>query len=227
MPSPPSARGLLARLRLDSAGLAGDCANWFLQEASDHDDGVNTDHINVAAERVRVIGVLATVLVVVSGCGEPGGDADRAPGPSPTSATSSSPVATTAELTVSEEIATPTSTPLYETPHSPAAPTPAIVTEGAECGPRGALAVFADGVTAYCTRLQYTDGAAWSRDPQLAPNPAVEEAMRQAGPRLGAQCMGADIGRRAVDASGVAILCDNYVWRQDVGQEPRHPWVDD
>ncbi|MGN7225807.1 hypothetical protein ACTHQW_05620 [Dietzia maris] len=183
--------------------------------------------MNVAAERLRVTGVLTAVLIVVSGCGDFGGGADDAPGLAPTSATSSAFTVTTAEKATSQEIATPTSTPLYETPHSPAAPTPAIVTEGAECGPRGALAVFADGVTAYCARLQYTDGAAWSRDPQLAPNPAVEEAMRQSGPRLGAQCMGADIGRRAVDASGVAILCDNYVWRQDVGQEPRHPWVDD
>ncbi|UVE96513.1 hypothetical protein [Dietzia sp. B32] len=118
-------------------------------------------------------------------------------------------------------------TPLYEPPRSPAAPAQAIVTEGAECGPRGAQAVFADGVTAYCARLQYTDGAAWSRDPQLAPNPAANEAMRQAGPQLGDSCIGADIGRRAVDASGVAILCDNYLWRQDVGQEARHPWVDE
>ena len=183
--------------------------------------------MDVVAERGRVIGALTTVLIVVSGCGDPGRDADGAPELVPTSATSSSSTVTTAGTTL-QEVATPTSTtPTYETPHSPAAPAPAIVAEGAECGPRGALAVFADGATAFCARLQYIDGAAWSRNPQLAPNPAVDEAMRQAGPQLGESCIGADIGRRAVDTSGVAILCDNYLWRQDVGQEARHPWVDD
>lgn len=103
----------------------------------------------------------------------------------------------------------------------------AAVGEGAACGPRGAVAAFADGATAYCARLQFTDGAAWSRNAGLAPNPAVEEAMRQSGPRVGEQCIGADIGRTAVDAAGVAIVCDNYQWRPDVGQEPSHPWVDD
>lgn len=87
--------------------------------------------------------------------------------------------------------------------------------------------MFADGTTAYCARLQYTDGAAWSRDPNLAPNPGVTPVQQQVGPQTGDQCIGADIGRRAVDANGTAIVCDNYMWRQDVGQEPSHPWVDD
>ena len=87
--------------------------------------------------------------------------------------------------------------------------------------------MFADGSTAYCARLQYTDGAAWSRDPALAPNPAAEEAFRRAGPQIGDRCIGADIGRTGVDANGTAIVCDNYMWQQDVGQEPSHPWADD
>lgn len=48
-----------------------------------------------------------------------------------------------------------------------------------------------------------------------------------AGPQIGDFCMGADIGRKGVDAAGTAIVCDNYEWRPDVGQRPSHPWVDD
>lgn len=88
------------------------------------------------------------------------------------------------------------------------------------------MAVFPDGATAYCARLQYTDGAAWSRDPSLAPNPAAAPR-QQSGPQIGDQCIGADIGRTSVDANGNAIVCDNYAWVLDVGQEPSHPWVDD
>ncbi len=46
-------------------------------------------------------------------------------------------------------------------------------------------------------------------------------------PRLGDRCIGAEIGRRSVDAGGNRIVCDNYLWRLDRGQEPRHRWVDD
>ena len=48
-----------------------------------------------------------------------------------------------------------------------------------------------------------------------------------AGPAIGDACIGADIGRRAVDANGTAIVCDNYEWTVDNGQTPRHPWADD
>ncbi len=47
------------------------------------------------------------------------------------------------------------------------------------------------------------------------------------GPSLGDTCIGADIGRRAVDpATGAAIMCDDYRWVVDAGQVPRHPWAD-
>lgn len=48
-----------------------------------------------------------------------------------------------------------------------------------------------------------------------------------AGPALGDPCIGAEIGRRTVDANGTAIICDNYVWVVDSGQQARHPWADD
>lgn len=103
--------------------------------------------------------------------------------------------------------------------------------EGDYCSSRGAVADFSDGTTAYCARMQYTDASVWSRDPALAPNPIpptpAPEPQAATGPQLGDSCIGADIGRTAVDASGTAIMCDNYAWVPDVGQTPRHPWVDD
>lgn len=105
----------------------------------------------------------------------------------------------------------------------PAAP---IVGEGSYCTSRGATAVFADGSTAYCARLQYTDASVWSSDPSLAPNPDMP-ANVPTGPQIGDQCIGADIGRTSVDAYGNSIVCDNYMWVLNVGQTPSHPWVDD
>lgn len=72
---------------------------------------------------------------------------------------------------------------------------------------------------------------------ELAPQPApeseppvddtpVDPPAQSTGPQLGDSCIGADIGRRATDASGTAIMCDNYVWQLDQGQEPSHPSVD-
>lgn len=102
--------------------------------------------------------------------------------------------------------------------------------EGDYCSSRGALAVLSDGTTVYCARMQYTDASVWSRDPALAPNPVLPtpapEPQAAAGPQLGDSCIGADIGRTAVDASGTAIMCDNYAWVPNVGQTPSHPWVD-
>lgn len=46
------------------------------------------------------------------------------------------------------------------------------------------------------------------------------------GPALGDACIGANIGMRATAADGTAIICDNYSWQVDVGQEASHPWVD-
>lgn len=190
---------------------------------------VNTDHMRAISRRRKIVGALAAAFVVVAGCGATDGEAERTPSVVPAATTSESPTTSASTTATSSTSPTSSSPPLSTTytPAAPVSPTVAVVTEGAACGPRGAVAVFADGTTAYCARLQYTDGAAWSRNPELAPNPAVEEAMRQAGPQLGDQCIGADIGRRSVDANGTAILCDNYMWRQDVGQEPRHPWVED
>lgn len=99
------------------------------------------------------------------------------------------------------------------------------MTEGAECGPMGVTASFADGATAYCARLQYTDGAAWSRNPELAPNTAVP-IPEPTGPSIGDRCIGADIGKTAIDANGTPIMCDNHRWVIDQGQEPSHPWAD-
>lgn len=100
-----------------------------------------------------------------------------------------------------------------------------VVGESAYCSPRGAVRVFSDGATAYCARMQYTDAWVWSRDASLAPNPVPPSPA--AGPQIGDFCIGADIGRTAVAADGSAIMCDNYAWVPNVGQTPRHPWVDD
>ncbi|MGV9795288.1 hypothetical protein [Gordonia sp. NPDC003422] len=48
-----------------------------------------------------------------------------------------------------------------------------------------------------------------------------------AAPQLGDRCIGADIGRTTVDSRGNHIICDNYRWRLNRGQTPRHPWADE
>ncbi|MFN3602108.1 MAG: hypothetical protein ACK4UY_12045 [Dietzia sp.] len=189
--------------------------------------------MNDFTRRLTQAGTVAAVVVLVAACG--GASTEEGPAsptgtatPRDTSATTSSAGTTPSSAETTTEHSEPqTQTPTQTQPQTQTAPAAAIVNEGVECGPRGAVAAFADGATAYCARLQYTDGAAWSRDPSLAPNPAVEESFRYAGPEIGDQCIGADIGRTAADAYGNAIVCDNYRWVLNVGQEPRHPWVDD
>lgn len=57
--------------------------------------------------------------------------------------------------------------------------------------------------------------------------PTVETPAPPAGPVLGAPCIGADAGKTAVGPNGVAIMCDEYRWRENIGQDPRHSWADD
>lgn len=45
--------------------------------------------------------------------------------------------------------------------------------------------------------------------------------------RLGDSCIGADIGRTAVDPAGNRIICNNYSWQINRGQQARHPWADE
>ncbi|MFN3339851.1 MAG: hypothetical protein ACK40Z_09155 [Dietzia sp.] len=172
---------------------------------------------------LKQAGTMAAVVMLMAACG--GSPTEEGPA-SPTGTASSSATSATTSSAGSTTSHAETTTE-YSEPQTQTAPAAAIVNVGVACGPRGAVATFADGATAYCARLQYTDGAAWSRDPSLAPNPAVEESFRHAGPEIGDQCIGADIGRTATDAYGNAIVCDNYRWVLNVGQEPRHPWVDD
>lgn len=185
--------------------------------------------MNDFARRLTQTGMVAAVVALVAACGS--SPTEEGPASSTGTATPSTVSTTTSSAgttTSSADTTTTSSQPPPQTQTAPAqAPAAVIVNEGVACGPRGAVAAFADGSTAYCARLQYTDGAAWSRDPSLAPNPAVEESLRHAGPEIGDQCIGADIGRTAVDSYGNAIVCDNYRWVLNVGQEPRHPWVDD
>lgn len=168
-----------------------------------------------------VLGAVGVAVFVTAGCGTAGDEA----GTESSTTTPASPTVSPVETTLPDaSTVSPTSLPQEPQTRSPAA---SVVAEGAECGPRGAVAVFADGSTAYCARLQYTDGAAWSRDPSLAPNPAVSTMLQQSGPQIGDRCIGADIGRTGTDANGTAIICDNYQWVPNVGQVPRHPWVEE
>lgn len=61
---------------------------------------------------------------------------------------------------------------------------------------------------------------------QTVPTQTVQPPAPPAGPVLGAPCIGADAGKTAVDPNGVAIMCDEYRWRENVGQTPRHSWAD-
>lgn len=159
---------------------------------------------------------------------------------------------------------TPTFSPERE-PSDEAEPQPVLdaVTEGDYCESRGATGEFADGSTAYCSRLQYSGATVWSHNADIAPNPqamdsffseppeigghcsadnvaggAADPSGRQivcngevwvpvdSAPQIGDPCIGADIGRTDTNAAGTAIICDDYEWTHDQGQQPSHPWVD-
>jgi serine/threonine protein kinase, bacterial len=53
---------------------------------------------------------------------------------------------------------------------TPTAPTAVV---GARCASAGATATTAEGSTAYCATLQYTDRYLWSLSPGEIPNPVV------------------------------------------------------
>lgn len=165
--------------------------------------------------------MLGLAALIAGACGDTDGAQSPAPTPELTSS-STSPVP-------SSPSATPEKTSAPPSPQVPDAtaeePRAAVVGEGTYCSPRGAVATFNDGATAYCARMQYTDASVWSRNASLAPNP-VPPASAAAGPQIGEFCIGADIGRTAVDTYGNAIVCDNYAWVLDAGQTPSHPWVD-
>ncbi|MGC5247762.1 hypothetical protein ACPXB3_12645 [Gordonia sp. DT219] len=169
-------------------------------------------------KRIVAVAAFAVLLVPIAGCAS---HTQRSP---------SSPRSTVTEYVAPSSPTTSSAAPVTPPPTTPAATTTEalpVVTEGALCASRGAVAVFADGAAAYCARLQGTDGGAWSRDPDLAPNPALSQAQTPSAPGLGDSCIGADIGRTATDANGTAIVCDNYQWVPNTGQTPRHPWADD
>lgn len=160
-------------------------------------------------------GMLAAVSVLVlAGCATDSGTATT------TSQHKSSVSAVT--VTVISSAQTPTATVTAP----PQTPTAAPVNEGAQCGPIGATAVFADGSTAYCSRLAGTDNTVWSSVQGVAPNPNLPQTTTS-GPSIGDQCIGADVGRTAVDANGNAIICTNYQWQLNTGQTPEHRWADD
>lgn len=173
-----------------------------------------------AAHLIRLTAVTGLALLALTGCAT-----DHS-----TTVESSTLTAVTsaASLSESNSLAPPPSrSPVSTTAVAPtiAPPVVPVVAEGAECGPRGATAQFSDGAMAYCSRLAGTDGAVWSRSPGVAPNPGLPTT--PVGPSAGDRCIGADIGRTAIDANGNSIICDNYQWRLDTGQEPSHPWADE
>ncbi|WP_288338191.1 hypothetical protein [uncultured Gordonia sp.] len=173
--------------------------------------------------RVVVALCFAIMLAASSGCATPTESTPSSPRKTVTVFVSAS---TTPSSSVPATAAAPPST--VETGTTPdAAP---VVEEGVQCSPLGATAVFADGTTAYCSRVQYTDNSVWSRNPVLAPNPAPPQTQTPtttAAPTIGQSCIGADIGRTATDPNGTAIVCDNYQWVPNTGQTPQHPWADD
>lgn len=87
----------------------------------------------------------------------------------------------------------------------------ASVVEGDYCAPRDATAVFADGTTAYCARLQYSGATVWSRNPDLAPNPAMD-SLFDVRPDIGLACESDNVGGAATDPAGRHIVCNGAVW---------------
>lgn len=175
--------------------------------------------------RPALASMLGTFALIAGACGNASDLESPTPAPELTSASASSSASSTTATSSRSEVtssspATQSSTTVRNEPAV------AVVGEGAYCSPRGAVAAFGDGSTAYCARLEYTDASVWSYNAALAPNPAVPETA-PVGPQIGDTCIGADIGRTGVDASGNAIVCDNYAWVLNVGQTPQHPWVDE
>ena len=165
--------------------------------------------------------MLGLAALIAGACGDTDGAQSPALTPELTSS-STSPVPSSPSATPEKTSASPSPQVPDATAEEPRA---AVVGEGAYCSPRGAVATFNDGATAYCARMQYTDASVWSRNASLAPNP-VPPASAAAGQQIGEFCIGADLGRTAVDTCGNAIVCDNYAWVLDAGQTPSHPWVD-
>ncbi|NMO03766.1 hypothetical protein HH308_21350 [Gordonia sp. TBRC 11910] len=78
-------------------------------------------------------------------------------------------------------------------------------------------------LVAACTTIGASTAVITATPVQAAP--FVQPVAAQ--PSVGDPCIGAEIGRRTTDPEGRNIVCDNYRWAIDVGQRPRHPWVDD
>ena len=170
--------------------------------------------IKLTSAAVAAVGACALLI----GCGAD----DSSGGDESSVATVTSAIAKSSTTKPPRQMPSPTVAP-ETTEAVPETTAPAnVVAEGTECGPRGATAVLSDGSTAYCARLAGTDGAAWSRDPNLAPNPALADSSVYAG----APCHGYQTGSFAYDASGTQLVCNNYTWEQNVGQKPGTKWGD-
>ena len=165
----------------------------------------------------HVGGLLACVVTAAAALTACSGD--DAAGP----VASSSPAATVTVTTTARPSTVTTSEAVAVTP-TPTVTEPAttFVTEGVECGPRGSPSVSADGTQGDCARRAGTDGAVWSRNAALAPNPALAEP----GVVAGAPCAGYQTGAFAYDASGTQLVCSEYVWQVNTGQRPHTEWGD-
>ncbi len=155
------------------------------------------------------IGAVASGLLItqfaLTGCSSDDDGATATTTQSTSATSSTEPTSSTTSSTYSASSAPPSSEEPDPNPVEEQVPEPAPEPESAEAG-------------------QTVD-----EPPVEAPaEPPVEQPpVESTGPQLGDSCIGADIGLRAVDASGAAIMCDNYMWQLDQGQEPSHPWVDE
>lgn len=113
----------------------------------------------------------------------------------------------------------------------------ATPTESTPSSPRKTVTVYASASTTRSSSVPATATAAAppttveTGTTAVAPNPAPPQTQTptttNAAPIIGQSCIGADIGRTAIDPNGTAIVCDDYQWVPNTGQTPRHPWADD
>lgn len=99
-----------------------------------------------------------------------------------TSSASSTTVSSTTSTSATSTTSATTSTSTAATDTVTDTVTAAAVVIGARCGSPGATATTADGTTAYCSQLQYTDRYLWSASQGEIPNPVVTDSPVAAPP---------------------------------------------
>ena len=132
---------------------------------------------------VILIPVLLVLLIAVAAAFIAGRDRGETVATKDVRTTSAAPTTTTSSVVPLPPPAPATTTTTTDTPTDTVTvqPTPTAVI-GSDCTEAGATGTTADGATAYCTQLQYTNRYLWSVHQDVIPNPVVTSSPTVAPP---------------------------------------------